>query len=119
MEGTFGPVFGVTLAICLGIAFLGIFFKVLGAISARKRPNQLTPMNQLLQSDRLVNVHLLSGKVISQVYVDGFTDWNHSETGIPFDFRGMLVVHRPSGARLYIPVKSVRMVEELDAPTAT
>jgi len=110
----FYPVFGVVIAICLGIVVLAVFFTGIGYFKRRTASFNVVKLKRFIKNGRVVNVHLSSGRIFSGVKFVGFTDQSSTKGGIPFSLSQMVVCETAKGARIFFRAEAVRVIEEVD-----
>jgi hypothetical protein len=110
----FYQVFGVVMAIALGIMVLTVFFTGVGYFKRRTASFDVVKLKRFIKDGRVVNVHLSSGKIFSSVKFVGFTDQSSSKGSIPFSLSQMVVCETAKGARIFFRAEAVRVIEEVD-----
>jgi len=110
----FYQVFGVVMAIALGIMVLTVFFTGIGYFKRRTAAFDIVKLKRFIKDGRVVNVHLSSGRIFSSVKFVGFTDQSSAKGGIPFSLSQMVVCETAKGARVFFRAEAVRVIEEVD-----
>ena len=110
----FTQVFGVVMAISLGIMVLTIFFTGIGYFKRRTASFDIVKLKRFIKDGRVVNVHLSSGRIYPGVRFVGFTDQSSAKGGIPFSLSQMVVCETAKGARIFFRAEAVRVIEEVD-----
>ncbi|MGZ4963253.1 MAG: hypothetical protein ACXWJB_13840 [Limisphaerales bacterium] len=110
----FYQVFGVVMAISLGIMVLTLFFAGIGYFKRRTASFDVVKLKRFIKDGRVVNVHLSSGRVFAGVRFVGFTDQSSAKGGIPFSLSQMVVCETAKGARVFFRAEAVRVIEEVD-----
>jgi hypothetical protein len=110
----FTQVFGVVMAISLGIMVLTVFFTGIGYFKRRTASFDIVKLKRFIKDGRVVNVHLSSGRIFSGVRFVGFTDQSSAKGGIPFSLSQMVVCETSKGARVFFRAEAVRVIEEVD-----
>jgi hypothetical protein len=111
---TFYQVFGFVAAICIGIIVLSAFFTGIGYFKSRTRGFEIVKLKRFIKDGRVVNVHLSSGRIFSNVRFVGFTDQSSAKVGIPFSLSQMVVCETAKGARIFFRAEAVRVIEEVE-----
>jgi hypothetical protein len=110
----FKQTFGFVAAICGGIIILTLFFMLVSFFKGKIRGFDVVKMNGFIKDGKLVNVHLSSGKIVTEVRFIGFTSQTTGKGGIPYQLASMVVLETTKGARVLIRADTVRMFEETD-----
>ena len=116
---TFYAVFGPVIALCAGIIILTLFFTAIGYFKRVTRGFNVIKMKGFIKNDKLINVHLRNGKILTEVCFVGFTDQSSTNTAIPHQLSKMVVLETVKGVRMYIKSDSVQMFEEVENVTPT
>lgn len=112
---TFLQTIGWVAALCLGIAFMTVFFMLMHSLGRYMRGERLETVRGFLRTGHLVRVHLTTGKTLDSMRFQGFTPSGDGKN-LPHELGKMLVLEDAAGGRVLIRSNIVRMIEESAAP---
>lgn len=95
------------LCIVLGIMSLGIFFTQLSRISRADAHVSALTLVGVLNKDDWVTVHMAYAAVFEHVRIVGYAT---SDSMLPYELNGLMVLENAAGVRSIVRAKSVRMI---------
>jgi hypothetical protein len=113
----FEQTFGATIALCLGIIILTLFFVGLGYVRRlfEKPDGTVVAVKGFIRTDCLLTVKLATEE-IERVKFVGFTKSpppGPNKSPIPFNFAKLAVFESSDGGRIFLSAEKIQFIKEL------
>ena len=112
---TFNETLGFVAAICAGVVFIVVFFKLSSRGKGKESSPTLVELEGALKAGERVDVHLSNGHVVAGVRFVGLTNPGWNGANLPYGVAHMLVFERESGSRVLVQASAVRVIEGIEA----